>query len=49
MMLVDWMESHAEEIDGLDKQQPLMMQLDRLSNKQILEILSAADPLAQER
>lgn len=47
--LVDWMQSHAEEIEGLDKQLPLIMQLDRLSNKQIVEILSAADPLAKEQ
>jgi hypothetical protein len=43
MMLVDWMESHTEEIEGL----PLVMQLDRLSNKQLVEILTAADPLAR--
>jgi hypothetical protein len=48
MMLVDWMQSHAEEIKGLDKQLPLIMQLDRLSNKQLVEILSAADPLAKQ-
>jgi hypothetical protein len=47
MMLVDWMESHAEEIDGLEKQLALVMQLDRLSNKQLIEIMSAADPLAK--
>lgn len=48
MMLVDWMQSHAEEIDGLDKQLPLIMQLDRLSNKQLVAILSAVDPLAKQ-
>jgi hypothetical protein len=46
MMLVDWMQSHSEELDGLDKNLPLIMQLDRLSNKQLVEIISAADPLA---
>jgi hypothetical protein len=46
MMLVDWMQLHSEEIDGLDKQLPLNLQLDRLSNKQLVEIMSAADPLA---
>jgi hypothetical protein len=46
IMLIDWMQLHAEEIDGLDKQLPLIMQLDRLSNEQLVKIMSAADPLA---
>src|SRR5262245_47167082 len=46
--LVDWMQSHADAIDGLDKRLPLIMQVDRLSNKQLVEILTAVEPLASE-
>ncbi len=45
-LLVDWMRAHASEIHGLDATLPLVMQIGRLSDQQLVAIVKAADPMA---
>lgn len=47
ILLVDWMTRHAREIAGLDPSRPLIMQVDRLTDAQLLSVIRSADPLAQ--
>jgi hypothetical protein len=46
--LVDWMEAHADEIEGLDPSRPFLPQLDLLSDEQLRAIARSMDPLAQD-
>jgi hypothetical protein len=46
MLLVDWMEQHAGQISGLGPRRPLVLQIDRLTNEQLLAIVRSADPMA---
>lgn len=46
--LVEWMEKHAEEIEGLEADRPLFPQLDRLSPKQLRRAACSMDPLCPE-
>ena len=42
--LVTWMGDHASEIDGLDRSQPLLPQLDLLTDEQIRDAFRSLDP-----
>lgn len=46
--LVAWMEEHAEEIEGLETDRPLLPQLDRLSPEQLRQAARSMDPLCAE-
>lgn len=46
--VVDWMEEHASEIEGLDPNAPLMPQFDRLTDDQIRASVRYQDPWATE-
>jgi hypothetical protein len=48
-LLADWMAAHAgdDTIEGLDRAQPLLMQVDRLSAAQLVALVRAADPMAR--
>lgn len=46
--VVDWMEAHASEIEGLDADTPLLLQFDLLTDEQIRESFRHQDPWAQE-
>jgi hypothetical protein len=46
-IIVDWMASHAREVAGLEPAQPLVLQMDRLTNAQLVAILRAADPMSR--
>ena len=43
------MQAHRREIAGLDGEVPLILQLSRIRDDQLLEIVRAADPLASAR
>jgi hypothetical protein len=45
-IIVDWMEKHSNEIIGLDKAVPVVMQLTLLSDEQIATICKEADSLS---
>lgn len=45
-LLVDWMQAHRREIAGLDDRVPLILQVNRLSDDQLVGLVRAADPLA---
>lgn len=45
--LVCWMGKHADQIDGLDDSEPLLPQLDLLSDDQLREAARSMDPLAK--
>lgn len=45
-LLVDWMQAHRHEIAGLDDRVPLILQVNRLRDDQIVGLVRAADPLA---
>jgi hypothetical protein len=45
-IIVDWMNAHQHEIEGLDPDMPLLMQFDLLTDSQWITICKAADPLA---
>jgi hypothetical protein len=47
--VVAWMRAHAAEISGLDVQQPLLPQLDRLTDDQIRAAFRSLDPLVKSR
>ncbi len=44
-LVVDWMRQHPDQIPGLDRTRPLVMQLDRLSSVQLVAIVTAADQM----
>ncbi len=44
--LVAWMEAHGEEIPGLDPEEPLLPQLDLLTDEQIRAAIRSMDPMA---
>lgn len=46
-IIVDWMTAHENEITGLDKNTPLLMQFDLLTNAQLIAICKSADPFAK--
>ena len=46
--LVAWMELNADQIDGLDRDRPLLPQFDLLSDEQIRSAVRSMDPLARE-
>ena len=47
--LVEWMASHAGELEGVDRSRALLPQFDRLSDEQIRSAFRALDPaLASE-
>jgi hypothetical protein len=48
-LLVDWMTAHTAEIPDLDPAAPLVLQLDRLTEPQLVGILRAADPMSHAR
>jgi len=41
-----WMRTHAAEIPGLDRDKPLLPQLDKLTDAQLREAFRSIDPLA---
>jgi hypothetical protein len=41
-----WMELHKSEVVGLDSSQPMLMQLDLLTDQQLRELCISADPLS---
>jgi len=43
VVLVDWMAVHADQIIGLDPKRPLIMQVDLLSDAQLVQLVKAAD------
>jgi hypothetical protein len=45
-IIVDWMNAHQHEIEGLDPDIPLLMQIDLLTDTQLITICKSADPLA---
>jgi hypothetical protein len=45
--IVDWMNGHRGEINGLDPGRPMLPQLDRLSDDQLRSISRSLDPLAK--
>lgn len=45
-LLVDWMDTHPDQVTGLDRSRPLAVQLDLLTAAQLVAILRDADPLA---
>jgi hypothetical protein len=45
VVLVDWMTAHADQIVGLDRQRPLIMQADLLSVAQLVQLVRAADSM----
>lgn len=46
-IIVDWMSAHQQEISGLDKNIPLLMQFDLLTDAQLIAICKSADPFAK--
>ncbi len=48
-LLVDWMQAHRSEIAGLDPQVPLILQVERLSDEQLRQLVREADPMSQLR
>jgi hypothetical protein len=46
-IIADWMAAHQREIPGLDKDTPLLMQFDLLTDPQLITICKSADPLAR--
>jgi len=46
-IIVDWMTAHEAEISGLDKNVPLLMQFDLLTDAQLIAICKNADPIAK--
>ncbi|MEM7201187.1 MAG: hypothetical protein AAF628_13015 [Planctomycetota bacterium] len=46
--LVEWMSKHRAEIEGLERERPLLPQLDRLTNEQLRNAFRSMDPLANE-
>jgi len=46
--VVNWMEAHADDIDGLNRAAPLLPQFDRLTDDQIRDAFRYQDPWAQE-
>jgi len=47
-IIEDWMELHSNEIGGLDKSIPMLMQIELLSDQQLREICLSADPLSKK-
>ena len=47
--LVDWMEEHAGEIEGFERERPLLPQLTRLTDDQLRAAFRSLDPLAAKR
>jgi hypothetical protein len=47
--ILDWMNKHASEISGIDRKIPLLMQLDLLSDQQILQLCKQADTLIKKK
>lgn len=45
VMLVDWMNAHADQIAGLDRNRPLIMQAGLLSDAQLIEMVKASDSM----
>jgi len=45
--IADWMKAHVDEINGVDRTKPLMLQLDKLSDAQIRAIGRSVDPFAR--
>jgi hypothetical protein len=45
--IADWMELHSNEIGGLDKSTPMLMQVELLSDQQLRKICLSADPLSR--
>ena len=45
--IVDWMNRHRLEIEGLDSDRPLLPQFDKLSDEQIREVFQSMDPLTE--
>jgi hypothetical protein len=48
VIIVDWMNAHQSEIEGLDKNVPLLMQFDLLTDQQLITICKSADPFAEK-
>ena len=44
---VEWMKEHEEEIEGFDALRPHLPQLDRLSDRQLVEVARSMDPLVE--
>lgn len=47
--LADWMEKHASDIEGYNGNKPALLQLDLLSNEQLLSAFYEMDPLSKKR
>ncbi len=48
MIFVNWMEAHIDEIKNIDRKLPLIMQLDLLTDEQVIGICIAADPISNK-
>lgn len=48
IVLVDWMTAHADQIIGLDQKRPLLMQVDFLSEAQLVQLVKVADSMRPE-
>ncbi len=46
-ILLNWMEQHSREIQGLDRSRPLLPQLDLMTNEHIVQACREADSMAQ--
>ena len=46
--LVDWMRDHADEIQTLDSNLPLLPQLDKLTDDRLRSAFASMDPLASD-
>jgi len=45
--LLEWMDEHGDEIVGLDRERPLLPQLDRMTDEQLRAAFRSMDPLAE--
>jgi hypothetical protein len=48
-IIADWMDLHSDEIGGLNKSSPMLMQVELLSDQQLREICLSADPLSKTK
>jgi len=44
--VVEWMNAHADQIDGFDPDLPTILQLEKLSDSQLVSAVQEMDPLA---
>jgi hypothetical protein len=49
VIIADWMIVHETGISGLNKNIPVLMQFDLLSDRQLISICKSADPIDKDR